>query len=142
MSSAPLVYDLTPMTRKADSGRRIVIWGFDMQKRALLLGAIGFVPGVIFTAITYPFLGVWSLSFILLFIIAVFWAIEGRSSRGLKMHNWQTQLDKRKSKNGKFFVCGHEIELLTAEVCYIRSYTLPVERVNETTVDDLFEVSF
>lgn len=142
MSEAPLVYDLTPMTRKADQGRRFVIGGFDIQKRTLLIGGVGFVPGAAITGLLYPMLGVWALLFIPFTMVMAFWLIEGRSSQGMKLRNWQTLLDKKKTRNGDFFICGHEIDVEQSDIHVIRSLTAPVVRTKSESsfADDLFSL--
>lgn len=140
MSEAPLVYDLTPMTRKADQGRRFVIGGFDIQKRTLLIGGVGFVPGAALTGMLYPMLGIWAILLIPFTMAAAFWLIEGRSSQGMKLRNWQTLLDKKKNRNGAFFICGHEIDVDHSDITILRSLTAPVNRTKteDSFVDDLF----
>lgn len=134
-----LVYDLTPMTRKADAGRRFVISGFDIAKRTMLIGGLALVPGAALTGILFPMLQMWSILAIPICIIAAFWLFEGRSSQGMKLRNWQTLVDKRKNRSGQFYICGHPIDVMYSDITFVRSLTVPVERPKSET-EDLFAI--
>lgn len=135
MSEGPLVYDLTPMTRKADQGRRFVIGGFDIQKRTMLIGGLALVPGLVLTGSLFPVVGAYSLIAIPIFLALAFWLIEGRSSQGMKLRNWHTMLDKRRSRNGQFFICGHPIDVTYSDVTFVRRLTNPIEQPNRDVAD-------
>lgn len=126
--SAPIIYDLTPMTRNADEQRRWVIKGFDLPKRGILIGGIAFIPGIIITAFLFNFFGIYSVFSLAIVELIAFWAFEGRSRQGMKLRNYQTILDKRRTKEGQFFICGNPIDISDHEVTYVRQRTVPVNR--------------
>lgn len=138
MAGEPLVYDLTPMTRKADEGRRFVISGFDIKKRTMLIGGLALVPGLVMTGILFKWLQMWSLLSIPLFLALAFWLFEWRSSQGMKLRNWRALLDKRQASNGQFYICGHPVDVMYSDITFVRTATVPVER-KVTISDDPFE---
>ena len=125
---APWVYDLTQMTKHADKDRSLVIGTIEMSKRMWVIVVLGLVAGIFGTAILAPFLGVNSVFVIPLFILAAWFLFEARSSRGMKLRNWETLLDKQKNRNGRFFVCGHEVHVGKSNIVILRSLTTPVTR--------------
>lgn len=136
--ATPLVFDLTPMTRGADKGRRFVIGGFDLEKTTLVVGGISIIPGLVLTGFLFPLMQMWALLFPVLTVAIGFWLIVGRSTQGMKLKNWQTLLDKQKNRSGQFFICGHPIDITYSDITYVRSLTTPVERKEVADLHDVF----
>lgn len=131
----PLVYDLTPMTRHADSKRQIVVKGFDLPKRGLAIFTLALIPAIIVAAILWPLLGANALIALVVVELAAFWLFEGRSRSGMRLRNYQSILDSRRTKDGQFFVCGQPIEPRASELTYVRTVTRPVERPRRDVAD-------
>jgi hypothetical protein len=119
------VYSLTGLTRNANAQRRVVIQGFDLPARGLLIASLAFVPSLIITAIFWIFVGEYALVMIPLVEIGVFWLIEGRTRSGLKLRNYQTFYDKKRSSVGTFFVCGHPVDFRHGRAVTLVSSSLP-----------------
>jgi hypothetical protein len=119
---------LTPLTRGAASQRRVVIQGFDLPARTLLIAGLAFLPAVVVTLIAWVIVGEVGLLAIPLVEGLAFWLIEARTRSGLKLRTYQALADKRKAKRevGKFFVAGRELDPLGEEWVAVRSGSVPV----------------
>lgn len=128
MTSAPDLYVLTDITRKSSEQRRVVLSGFDVRWRTVVICMMGGPIGIILAAFFWVFIGEGAILFIPLSIGALFYLIDGKSKQGLGLPMWRALLDRKKSSVGKFYMCGIEIDpLATPSVNCVRS-TVPIAR--------------
>lgn len=84
--------------------------GFDLPLRKVLVTifavAIAFLP----TAIAWVFIGSYALGITAAIVGAVFWLVEARTRKGLRLRTYRALLDKRKESLGKFQSCGVEVD--------------------------------
>jgi hypothetical protein len=106
------IYMLTAVTRNAAANRRVVIKGFDIPARGLMIAAVAFIPALIVALVTAAIFGFVGFLMIPVVELATFWLIEGRTRNGLQQRNYRTFLDKKKSIAGKFICCGQEFDPL------------------------------
>ncbi|MEJ7648718.1 MAG: hypothetical protein WKF57_06765 [Nakamurella sp.] len=83
--------------------------GFDLPLRKVLVTifavAIAFLP----TAIAWVFIGSYALGITAAIVGGVFWLVEARTRKGLRLRAYRALLDKRKESLGKFQSCGVEV---------------------------------
>ena len=125
------IFCLTPLTRGAASQRRVVVQGFDIPARGLLIAGLAFVPAIIFTAIAWAFAGMLGLLVIPVTEVVAFWLIEARTRSGLRLRTYQALMDIRKAKReaGRFFVAGREYDPLGEEWFVIQPGSTPSGRL-------------
>lgn len=103
------IYLLTPLTRNANQDRRIVVKGFDLNRRHFFLFMAGFVPISLVTAAFWNLLGQYSLFLWVIMYAILFWLVETRTENGLQLRRYQALLDSKISPTGKFLLCGAEV---------------------------------
>ena len=79
------IFCLTPLTSGASRQRRVVLHGFDLPARALVIAGLAFVPAVLVTAIAWALVGELGLLAVPLVEGLAFWLIETRTRSGLKL---------------------------------------------------------
>jgi len=106
------IFSLTPLTVGASRQRRIVLHGFDLPARGIVIGALALLPALLLTAFAWTFVGELALFMIPLTELVAFWLVEYRVRSGLRLRMYQALNDRRKAKNevGKFFVAGFEFD--------------------------------
>ena len=121
------VYDLTPMTRSFKE-RRVVINGFDMSLRHLVVFVTGLFPGIVVMGILWALVGEYAL-FALVAIEALwFWLIIGRASTGAHEVNWRAIARKRASLDGRFICCGVVVDPFHGDWGHLVPASIPVRR--------------
>lgn len=131
--AGPKVYDLTPLTRSFNQ-RRVVIQGFDVSLRSLVVFLMGLVPSLVLMAIAWPLVGVYSVLMFAAGEFTTFWLIEGRSREGLRLKNYQTIIDARRSNVGKFICCWQPVDVVAGHWHSVLASSVPV--IRDETVDD------
>jgi len=132
------VYSLTELTRNASADRRVVIQGFDLPMRGLMIVGIAAIPALIVTIIGWVLVGEYA---VLLFVgveMAAYWLIETRSRRGLQLKRYQTILDRYRSIDGRFTCCGVEIDPLHGTWATIRSSSVHRPVTDSFDVESLY----
>jgi len=100
------VFVLSRLTRNVAAQRRVVIQGFDLPARGLIIAGAALLPALLITAIMWVFLGMLAVIAIPIVEVAVFWLVESRTRSGLQLRQYQAFLDRRRSVAGKFVCCG------------------------------------
>lgn len=131
----PTVYDLTPMTRRADVQRRIVVRGFEASKRKTVIGGLGASPGLILMGMLMGVLGAYAVILPVATAAVALWLFEVRSGQGMRLKHAEAIRDRRRTVDGSFFVCGHRIDPLDTALVNIRPSSIPV-----TVAHDLDEL--
>jgi hypothetical protein len=110
--TVPHCYALTGLTRSAGANRRVVIQGFDLPFRGVVVAAAGFAVGVLPTVVAVLLVGSWGLAVMAAVEVAVFQLVERRSRSGLHLRTYRSLLDKRKGKRtvGRFRCCGVTVD--------------------------------
>jgi hypothetical protein len=121
------IFCLTPLTRGAASQRRVVVHGFDLPARGLLIAGLAFVPAVVVAVIAWMMVGELGFLAVPLVEVLAFWLIETRTRSGLRLRTYQALTDKQKAKRevGKFFVAGRELDPLGGAWFTVRSGSVP-----------------
>ncbi len=121
------IFCLTPLTSGASRQRRVVLHGFDLPARSLVIAGLAFVPAVLVTAIAWSLVGETALFAVPAVEGLAFWLIETRTRSGLRLKTYQALNDKRKAKRevGKFFVAGREFDPAGEEWYVVRSGSVP-----------------
>lgn len=106
------VFDLTPLTRGASAQRRVVIQGFDLPARGLMIVALASIPGLMAVAVAWTLIGRLGLFALPAVDIAALYLIETRTRSGLHLRTYQTLYDRRKSRSriGRFYVAGQVVD--------------------------------
>jgi len=121
------VFTLTKLTRESTSQRRVVIQGFDLPLRGLMVVGLAFIPAVIVTAILWRLIGDKAVLAIPVVELAAFWLIESRSRSGLRLRQYQNILDTRRSLSGKFLCCGVRFDPLVGEWIEVVASSAPAQ---------------
>jgi hypothetical protein len=119
------VYTLTPLLRSVNQQRRVVIQGFDLPVRGLTIFGLAFLPGLMLTAIAWPFVGQYALITLPIVEFFAFWVIESRTRSGLKLRQYQRFLDMRRSVSGTFLCCNRPITPLRHLFGYVLASSVP-----------------
>ncbi len=121
------VYDLTPLTRSFKE-RRVVINGFDVSLRHLVVFVTGLLPCLVVVPILWAIIGEFALFALVLIEGVWFWLIVGRSATGTHEVNWRAIVRKRTSLNGKFVCCGKVVDPLHGTWGRLVPSSVPVHR--------------
>jgi len=135
-SNAPTVYVLTDITRKANQNRRVVIQGFDVRWRTVVILGATAVPAIVLGIIGWSLAQQFGLILPPLFIGGAFYLIEHRTRTGLQLPMYRTILDRRRSSIGKFFMCGREIDPAAMPAVTLMASTVPVHRDHEALAEN------
>lgn len=122
------VYNLTPLTRTANANRRVVIQGFDLPARGLLVAALAAIPGLIATVIAWTIVGQLGILMLPVVELLAFWLIEGRSRNGLQLRRYQTFYDRQRSMTGAYICCGVTVDPLGGTWATVTASSTPVLR--------------
>lgn len=110
--SVPTCYTLTGLTRTAGATRRVVIQGFDLPFRGVLVAAAAFAVGLLPTLAAVLLVGTWGFAVMAAVQIAVFQLVERRTRGGLHLRTYRALLDKRRGARtvGSFRCCGVTVD--------------------------------
>jgi len=136
------VFTLSRLTRDVATQRRVVIQGFDLPFRGLMIAGVSFIPAVVVTLIFWPLFGSLAVIAIPVVELAAFWIIETRTRSGLRLRRYQAFIDARRSLAGKFVCCGEVIDPLHGLWGTVVSSTIAVEPFLSplaTRIDAAFE---
>lgn len=141
MATVNSLYLLTGMTgRNSGSERTMVVATFEMKWRSFWIALIAFVPGAALTAMFYPLLDAYAMLWIVATEAAAFVLIEQRAKEGLGLRRYQAILDKKKSSQSTFYLCGQPLQLEGETFGIIQQITAPVPRKEDLDVLDLFDI--
>lgn len=130
----PPLYDLTPLTgKKVSENRTQVILNVEMKPRTKWVGIIAFVASLPLAAFLMLFMGVYGLAACPIVIAAAHILFNARSQTGLKQRNIDALLDKKKSGDNEFYLCGQVVEVGQSQFGVIRRIITPV--TSETVKD-------
>lgn len=142
MAGVPTLFDLTPLTRDAAQRRRVVVQGWDVERRVLILALIGLAPAAILAGVSYPFLGQNALVVFFLAYVPLFWLVMGRSNRGMELSNWRHLWTRHQSNKGHFLLRGKRLDPDRHQPLALRSASRPGPGLAATTdiptTDDIF----
>lgn len=134
--SYPTIYTLTELTgRRSGTDRRVIIQGFDLPMRSVIIGGIVAVPAFIATVIVWQFVGGYSVLTFFVVEAAAFWLIEGTTSRQMGVKNYQALADRRRSSVGQFYMCGRRFDPHAVVAGTLRVNTVPV--THDSDIDRL-----
>ena len=108
--NVPQVYTLTRLTRSAGQSRRVVVAGFDVPMRGLIVTVLAVAIAFLPTLILWIFVGSWALIVPLISVGAAFYLVETRARSGLHLRTYQVMIDKRRASIGRFVCCGRTVE--------------------------------
>ena len=131
----PYVYVLTPLTRIGGQ-RRTVMLGVDMERRTLMLLALGLAISLPFVAIGWMVISIYALGFAPLGVAVAFYTFS-KSNRGLKQTQFRTRVDRMTSKSGQFMLCGRVIEPLAVRRGRVLTATVPVRQSARTPIFEI-----
>lgn len=143
----PSVFVLTNLTgRRASGERRVIIQTFDVPWRGVLVAMAAFLPGLVVTFMFWPLLGNVAIMWVPVVEIGAFWLVEGRRRSGLHLRNYQAILDRKRSTEGKFFMCGAVIDPGIAQRGTVRLNTVAVKRADpyesiDAAIDEQIEAT-
>lgn len=140
----PRMYTLTGMTGKqASQGRTAVVSGFEVRWRTLILLGWSLVPALPIAGIFALFIGQAALAVIPVVIGLMFFLVERRSTKGLKLRTYQSILSHRqaKAKQNRFYICATPITVGDSKIETIASVSTPVVPLETgQTADDITTV--
>lgn len=120
------VYDLTPLTMKANTGRRVIIQGFDLPRRGLILGVSGFVVTMLPASLAYSLLGATGIFVHMVLLGLWFWLIEARSRDGLRLPLYKSIIERKfDSVTNTYIRCWRPIEDQADQYCWLRTSSVP-----------------
>lgn len=120
------VHDLSPLTRRVNQNRRVVIQGFDLPFRAFVVFLVALAPAAAAGAVLWAFIGFYGIFAFVGVEVAAFWLIEVRSSHGLRLRTYQSIMDTQRARVGRFSCCGAEMNPLGSGFGRIILSSLPV----------------
>lgn len=126
----PPLYDLTPLTgKKSNENRTTVVANIEMKPRTKWVVLISFVASLPVAAIFALFMGLYGTIAIPLVIGGAHLLFNARTSSGLKQRNIETLLDKKKSGDNQFYLCGKQVEVGQSVFGVIRRTVVPIPAV-------------
>ncbi len=110
--TGPSCYTLTGLTRTAGATRRVVVQGFDLPFRGVLVAAAGFAVGLLPTVAAVLLVGTWGLAVMAFVQVAAFQLVERHTRGGLHLRTYRALLDKRRGTRtvGRFRCCGVTVD--------------------------------
>jgi len=125
--TVPSCYALTGLTRTAGASRRVVIQGFDLPFRGVLVAAAGFAVGLLPTVAAVLVVGAWGLAVMACVQVAVFQLVERRTRGGLHLRTYRALLDKRRGGRavGRFRCCGVTVDPAPSVFRVVTAATVP-----------------
>ena len=110
--TVPSCYSLTGLTRSAGTNRRVLIQGFDLPFRGVLVAAAAFAVGALPTVVAVLLVGSWGLLVMASVQFAVFQLVERRTRGGLHLRTYRALLDRRSGGRavGRFRCCGVTVD--------------------------------
>lgn len=128
--SAPVLFDLTTLTRDAEQQRRVVIQRVDVEVRRVkvLLGAAPLA--IIVGGVTYPLLNLYALLPMAGIELAAVWLFIERSRKGMRLTNFQTLRARRAAQTGMFFIGGRQIYPLDRTIVVLHRSSMPARHVD------------
>lgn len=142
--SIPKVYDLTALTRTAAERRRVVIQGWDVERRHFILFLVGLIPLIPVLVVGFSLFGTYAIFLVPVVYIPLFVLVLGQSNRGMELSNWRTIWNRRTSNDGHFMLRGKEMKPERHDPRILRSASVPgpgLERAtsrSDTELDELF----
>lgn len=125
MAGVPTLYDLTPITRNAAEKRRVVVQGWDIDRRIFVLFLAGLFPAGLAGLIAHQLIGMYAIFVILAIYTPIFWLFLGKHSKGLELVNWRHIKTKRESNDGYFMLRGDRMDPDRHEPKVLRSASRP-----------------
>jgi len=117
----PPLYDLTPFTgQRSNENRVTVIANVEMKPRTKWVGLISFVASLPLVGILMLFIDIWGVLAVPLVMVSVHYFVNARSQTGLKQRNFETLMDKKKSGDNVFYLCGKPVSVGESEFGVIR----------------------
>lgn len=129
------VYSLTPLTRNAKQDRRVVIKGFDMNRRHFTLFLIAQPAALFVTFMFWQLINEYALFVYPLVIGAFFWLFESRTAGGMHLKQYRAIWDRQTSDTGKFLLCGKPIEPGKTKHRVIKLATVPNTKPTTNELD-------
>lgn len=126
MRQAPTVYFLTDITRRSNEHRRVIVQGFDVRWRTVLILLVAVPAGLLLSLILWPIINTPAILACPLAVGAGFWLVEHRSRTGLQLPMYRWLLDRKSSSVGQFFMCGRRIDPARQFGATIMASTVPV----------------
>ncbi len=123
---SPVLFTLTGLTGRRAREQRIVPFAtFEASPHAWWSLAAASVSGILLTLVGWPILGAPAVLVGLLGGAAVAAAMNVRSRRGTQRLWVVTQMDRRRSSAGTFFLCGMQVDPDQAELVLFSKSTVP-----------------
>lgn len=109
------LYMLTGLTGKTSQADRTAVVGtVEMQRRHMVIVAIGVISGLLPQLILFPLIGTWGLLLIPVVVVTLFAVFEARRREGLRLRHWEHLKDRASATaEGRLFLCGAPIESLS-----------------------------
>lgn len=123
------IYTLTSLTSTASRERRVMIQGFDIPWRVLVVLVPASIPALLILAVLWPWLNAYALVPAGALVAGIWWAVEARTNRGLHVRQYQAWWDRRSEPNGRLVMCGFVIQ--PPVLTHIRSSSSPVVRSSD-----------
>ncbi len=136
---SPSVYSLTALTgRKKNAGRTLIIQGFEVGRRGLIITGLAIAASLIPTFILYGFAGPYAVVFVPpAFIAAAFYFIESRSRKGLQLRMYETIRDKKRADTTTFFICWRPVDEGLGEHTIVAS-AAPTQRDTARRIEPIY----
>lgn len=126
------LYDLTDLTRKAGERRRVVIQGFDVDRRAFILFLAGFVPALMVGVLAATLIGSAGIVFGAAVYLPIIW-LFATSPRGMELVRWRELRHRTQSNAGHFILRGRRLPQDRHRARVLAPSSIPVPRA---TADD------
>jgi hypothetical protein len=140
--TVPHCYTLTGLTRTAGANRRVVIQGFDLPFRGVVVAAAAFAVGVLPTVAAVLLVGSWGLGVMAAVQVAVFQLVERRTRGGLHLRTYRALLDRRAGTRtvGQFRCCGVTVDPAPSRFRVVTAASVPGSATTSgSTLDGLFD---
>lgn len=131
------VYVLTPLTRDAGKSRRVIVQGFDVPWRNVMITGCALIVGLIPMAFMWMFVGQVAIFVIPITIGIAFYVIERRTRSGLRLRTYEAALDKRRAVVNLFLCCGVPVDPSQNSVRLLKSSSAPLVRIDDLDSIDI-----
>lgn len=124
----PPIFDLTPLTgRKSNENRTTVVANVEMKPRTKWVTLISFVASIPVTAIFMAIFGIYAIFVTVLIMAASHVFFNVRTSTGLNQRHYEAILDKKRSGDNVFYLCGSPVEVGQSAFGVVRRTVAPVK---------------
>lgn len=125
----PPIFDLTPLTgKKSNENRTTVVANVEMKPRTKWVTLISFVASIPVAAVFMMFIGIYGIFVSAIIMGLAHLLFNVRSASGLNQRHYEAILDKKRSGDNVFYLCGSPVEVGNSAFGVVRRTVAPVKQ--------------